>query len=75
MYPDDVSVGGSVEDVLLDLDVIKNADSLSLTLNTAKCEIICHDDIVQGNLIVALPGEKIVTPDSAFVLPWGVWIP
>ncbi len=68
MYLDDVSVGGSVEDVLHDLDVIIIADSLGLTLNTAKCEIICHDDIVRDNLIVALPGAKIVTPDSAFLL-------
>ena len=34
MYLDDVSVGGSFEDVLHDLDVIKEADSLGSTLNT-----------------------------------------
>ena len=37
MYLDDVTVGGSVEDVLHDLDVIAAAESLGLSLNPAKC--------------------------------------
>ena len=33
MYLDDVTVGGTVEDVLRDLEVIREADVLGLTLN------------------------------------------
>jgi len=46
MYLDDVSVGGSVDNVLHDLDIIKEAESLGLTLNTSKYKVICHDDTV-----------------------------
>ena len=44
------------------------ADSLGLILNTSKCEIICQDDTVQGNLIMALPGAKIVSPERTCLL-------
>ena len=68
MYLDDVSVGGSVDDVLHDLNVIKAADNLGLSLNFMKCEIICHNDSVRNNLLVALPGAKVVSPERACLL-------
>ena len=46
----------------------KEADSLGLTLNYFKCEIICQDDTVLGNLIMALPYAKIVSPEKACLL-------
>ena len=49
MYLDDVSVGGSAEDVLHDLDVIKAAEELGLFLNNNKSEIICKDALSEGN--------------------------
>ena len=36
MYLDDVLLGGSVEDVLHDLDIIKAAEELGLSLNNSK---------------------------------------
>jgi len=68
IYLDDVSVGWSVEDVLHDLDVIKKADSLGLTLNTSKCVIIGQKDTVWGNLIGTLPGANIVSLKRACLL-------
>ena len=38
------------------------------TLNTSKCQIICQDDTAQGNLIMTLPGAKIVIPERACLL-------
>ena len=68
MYLDDVIVGGSVEDVLHDLDVIAAAESLGLSLNPAKCEIICHDNAVRGQVIVNLPGAVVVDHEKACLL-------
>jgi len=56
MYLDDVTV------VLLMCSMIWTLEAKSL--NTSKCEIICHGETVQGNLIVALRGAKIVSPDK-----------
>ena len=36
VYLDDMSLGGSVEDVLHDLDIIKAAEELGLFLNNSK---------------------------------------
>lgn len=68
MYMDDVSVGGSVEDALHDLDVIKDAESLGLSLNPVKCEVICHNHMVRGRIVVALPGVRSVDPEKACLL-------
>ncbi len=45
----DISLGGSCEDILHDLDVIKDAEKLGLFLNNSKSEIICHDHSIRGN--------------------------
>ena len=68
MYLDDVTVGGTVEDVLRDLEVIREADVLGLTLNNAKSEIICEDHEARGRVITALPGAMVVDPQKACLL-------
>ncbi len=60
MYMDDVSIGGTLEDVQNDLQVIKDAEILGLSLNPKKCELVCVDHTVRGHLVVALPGVEIV---------------
>ena len=68
MYLDGVTVGGTVEDVLRDLEVIREADVLGLTLNNAKSEIICEDHEARGRVITALPGAMVVDPQKACLL-------
>ena len=68
MYLDDVTVGGTVEDVLRDLEVIREADVLGLTLNNTKSEIICEDHEARGRVITALPGAMVVDPQKACLL-------
>ncbi len=73
MYMDDVSIGGTLEDVQNDLQVIKDAEILGLSLNPKKCELVCVDHAVRGHLVVALPGVEIVDPSSVSsgLPPWG----
>ena len=68
MYLDDVSVGGSMDDVLHELDVIKASENLGLFLNCSKCVVICYDDTVRGHIASALPGAMVVNPESACLL-------
>ena len=68
MYLDDVSLGGSVEDVLHDLDIIKAAEELGLSLNNSKSEIICHNATTRETLITALPGALVVIQESVCLL-------
>ena len=53
MYLDDVSMAGSTEDILHDLEVIKAAEELGLVLNNSKSEIICSDASARGTIITA----------------------
>ena len=41
MYLDDVTIGENLEDILYDLNVIKEAKVLYWTLSNNKLEIIC----------------------------------
>ena len=68
MYLDDITVGGSVKDVLHDLKVIREANVLGLSLNNAKSEIICEDHVTRGRVITALPGAMVVDPQKACLL-------
>ena len=68
MYLDDVLVGGSLKDVIHDLDVIKAAENLGLVLNNSKFEIICHGDAAGGTIITALLGAMVVDPERACLL-------
>ena len=44
LYLDDTTLGGSCEDILHDLGVIKDAAKLGLSPNNSKSEIICHSN-------------------------------
>ena len=68
MYLDHASVGGSAEDMLHDLDVIKGAKELGLFFNNNKSEIICNDASVRGTIITALPGAMVVDPERTCLL-------
>ena len=64
MYLDHVSVGGSAEDVLHDLDVIKAAEELGLFFNNKS--VVMHS--VRGTIITALPGALVVDPERTCLL-------
>ena len=68
-YLDDGTLGGKVEDVVRDLDLIvhKGAE-LGLLLNPQKSEIICCDDTFRGIILNALPGAQVIDPDNATLL-------
>ena len=68
MYLDDVSLGGSVDEVLQDLEVISNLKDLGLSLNNQKSEIICEDAFVRSAVLSKLPGARLVSPESACLL-------
>ena len=67
-YLDDVTLGGDCQDLLHDLQVMKDAAELGLVLNTGKCEIISQDMTTCGTLLVSLPGAKLVPPSQAQLL-------
>ena len=68
-YLDDGTLGGKVEDVVQDLDLIvhKGAE-LGLHLNPQKLEIVCHDDTSRGLVLNALPGAQVIDSDNATLL-------
>ena len=68
MYLDDVSLGGPLDDILHDINVIKATEKLGLFLNNSKSEIICVDATVRGTIITALPGALVVDPAEAYLL-------
>ena len=68
MCLDDVSIGGALENIFHDLNVIKDAQILGLTLNNEKSEIICKDVATRGNILGFLPGAQITPPEKATLL-------
>ena len=67
MFLDDVSLGGTTEDILQDLEVIESAEEIGLHLNNGKSEIICHDP-VRGTILFSLPGAHVVDSSDACLL-------
>ena len=61
-------MGGPIEDVLHDLEIIQAVEKLGLHLNNSKSEIICRDDTVRGTIITALPGAMVVEPEKTCLL-------
>lgn len=49
MYLDDVTLGGSTEDLLH--DIIRSTEDLGLSLNNTKSEIICQDQVTRGTIV------------------------
>ena len=68
MYLDDVSLGGPLDDILHDLNVIKETEELGLFLNNSKSEIICLDATVRGTIVTTLPGALVVDSANACLL-------
>ena len=68
MYLDDVSISGALENIFHDLNVIKEAEILGLTLNNKKSEIICKDAATRGNILCSLPGAQITPPGKVTLL-------
>ena len=67
-YLDDVTLGGDCQDLMHDLNVMRDASELGLVLNTAKCEIISHDMTTCGTLQASLSGAHLVPPSCAQLL-------
>ena len=69
LYLDDVTMGGKVEDVLHDLEVIKrDGEELGLILNGKKSEIISGCVVSSNNILSCLPDAHIVPPAKATLL-------
>ena len=60
--------GGSCEDLIHDIQVMKDAVKLGLSLNTTKCEIVCDDMTTCGTLLFELPGTQLVEVSQAQLL-------
>ena len=68
LYLDDVTLGGNCKTLAHDIQVMRDATDLGLSLNAAKCEIVCDDMATCGSLLVALPGAKLVSVSQAHLL-------
>ena len=68
LYLDDVTLGGSCEDLIHDIHVMRNAVELGLSLNTMKCETVCDDMTTSDTLLAELPGVQLVRTSQAQLL-------
>jgi hypothetical protein len=69
MYLDDVTLGGSVDQLGHDLEIIQQAEELGLVLNNAKSEVIgISGSGHERELLSFLPGASFVSPLSAELL-------
>ncbi len=68
IYLDDATLDGSCEDIIHDVQVMKDAEDIGLSLNGAKCEIVCDDMTSCGTLLVALPGVQLIKESQAQLL-------
>lgn len=67
-YLDDITIGGTPEAIMHDLEIIRSASEIGLCLNQQKSEIICEDPVTRGTILVAFPGAKVVDPLVACLL-------
>ena len=58
MYLDDVSLGGSPEAILHDLEVVESFKEIGLVLNNQKSEIICTEPVTSGTILGG-PGRHL----------------
>ena len=68
LYLDDVTLGGDCQDLLHDIQVMKDASDLGLSLNARKCEIISTNMTTCGTLLVSLPGAQLVPSAQSSLL-------
>ena len=64
VYLDDVTLGGSLDWIVSDLELIKRAESLGLS---SKSEIISTSDSTLSLLLSHLPGAQPVSPSHASI--------
>ena len=64
-YLDDITLGGPMEEILHDLEVIESFAEIGLILNNQKSEIICNNPVTRGTIIMALPVACVVEPSRA----------
>ncbi len=62
------NMGGSCEDIIHDVQVMKDAEDIGLSLNAAKCEIVCDDMTSCGTQLVALPGAQLIKESQVQLL-------
>ena len=71
---DDVTIGGSVEDISHDLQlVVGMASQLGLHLSKEKSEIICRDSSTRDLIQSVLPGARVVEPSCATLFGMSYW--
>ena len=73
-YLDDGTLGGSLDEVLGDVQMVKSAaGDMGLQLNHEKLEIICDDPSTRDSMLSAFPGLCVVNHDHASILgsPFG----
>ena len=69
LYLDDITLGGSLDQIKHDLRVIEEESSaLGLDLNPEKSEIICSDPQTITSLLSLIPGAIQVAPSAATLL-------
>ena len=66
LYLDDGTLGGGVEDLKHDLEVVMQVgESIGLSLNSGKSEVICGNDKTAAPFASLLPNAKRVNPSDA----------
>ena len=69
LYLDDVTLGGTFEQIERDLRVIEEeSQDLGLVLNQHKSEVICSDPSSRAPLLSLIPDAKPVAPSAATLL-------
>ena len=69
LYLDDGTLGGSVENLRHDLEVVEREGArMGLQLSREKSEIICDDPDTVNSILQFLPGAQIVDPAKATLL-------
>jgi hypothetical protein len=68
LYLDDFTLGGEVDTLLQDLDIVMSLSDLGLCLNTRKSEIICSDMSVYDHLLPSLPDCLCIDSSDACLL-------
>ena len=69
LYLDDGTLGGSVEDLNHDLEVVMQVgESIGLSLNSGKSEVICGSEETTAPFASSLPNAKRVNPSDASLL-------
>ena len=68
-YMDDGTLGGSLPDVLEDLQLVESsASELGLQLNRSKSELICDDVTTREAMLSEVPGLQVLGRDRADIL-------